>query len=371
MIDFSQKSYANLLAQQLARVTESVDKRHGSLIQTALGPEAYALEDAYMDLDQMQKNAYGLTATGEALDYVVATAGLSRYPATPAVRLGIFNVDIPVSSRFSTNNGADSVVFTATKKVSAGHWQLTCETPGAIGNAYSGSLLSITFVQGLTSAEMTDILVPGDDVETDEALRMRWRDHLTSKPFGGNVASYVDWISPLDGVGGVQVYPVWNGGGTVKCSIIGADFLPASPTLVDAVQTVIDPLQNSGGGYGLAPIGAMVTVGTPEEVSVNVDAAVVVAPGYAVEQLSPLITAAIDEYLLSIRKAWSTPTTPGTTNYSSVAYRARITSAILSVQGVLNVTSITLNGAESDVIFEETGVLQQVPILGMVTIHAD
>lgn len=370
MIDFSQKTYANILAAQLARVTESIDKREGSLIQTALGPESYGLEEAYMDLEQMQRNAYGPTATGDALDDIVAEAGLSRYPASAAVRLGIFNIDIPLGSRFSTNDGAAAAVFVATKQVGSGRFQMTCETAGAAGNHYSGALLAITFVQGLTSAELTDILVPGADEESDDDLRARWKSYLTSKPFGGNVASYRMDTMSIDGVGGVQVYPTWNGGGTVKCSIIGADFMPASTTLMDAVQTIIDPVQNSGKGYGLAPIGSMVTVSTPEAINIDVEATVMVAPGYTIEQIKPLIVAAIQEYMLTIRRGWDKPTIPGTTNYSVVVYRARVTTAILSVQGAVNVTSITLNGADADVVMAEEGTLQQIPIVGVVTLHA-
>lgn len=49
-------------------------------------------------------------------------------------------------------------------------YQLTAETAGSIGNDYSGPILPITAIPGLSSARLTDILVPGDDEETDEAL---------------------------------------------------------------------------------------------------------------------------------------------------------------------------------------------------------
>ena len=37
MIDFSGKTYANILSDQLSRVPDDLDKREGSIIQTALG----------------------------------------------------------------------------------------------------------------------------------------------------------------------------------------------------------------------------------------------------------------------------------------------------------------------------------------------
>lgn len=42
--------------------------------------------------------------------------------------------------------------------------------PGAIGNEYTGPILPITAIPGLTSAQITDILVPGDDTETDSSI---------------------------------------------------------------------------------------------------------------------------------------------------------------------------------------------------------
>ena len=45
----------------------------------------------------------------------------------------------------------------------------------------------------------------------------------------------------------------------MKLSVLGADFLPGSSTLVEKVQNAIDPPPNQGLGLGLAPIGAKVT----------------------------------------------------------------------------------------------------------------
>ncbi len=132
-------------------------------------------------------------------------------------------------------------------------YQLAAETPGAIGNEYTGPILPITAIPGLTSAQITDILVPGDDTETDSAFRERLIEALNNRPFGGNIADYRQNVLAIDGVGGVQVYPTWNGGGTVKLSVLGADFLPASSTLVEKVQNAIDPPPNQGLGAGLGP----------------------------------------------------------------------------------------------------------------------
>lgn len=370
MIDFSQDTYRNLLNQMLQRVSAIYDKREGSFIQTALGPAAYVLEGFYLSLDQVQRQAFIQTAVGSSLDMLAVIGGLTRYPASAAVRLGIFNTAVPIGSRFSiiSTSPINYVVTAATD--TANQYQLTAETPGAIGNEYSGSILPITTIPGLTSAQMTDILIPGDDEETDEELRQRLITALNERPFGGNIASYRSYILGIDGVGAVQVYPTWDGGGTVKCSILGADFLPASKELVENVQNEIDPSPNQGLGIGLAPIGAKVTIASPTEVTVNVSATLTLSAGTQIGQVQEAVEAAVEAYLLSVRQAWATPVGETGLDYAADVYVARVTAAIVGVTGVVNATNVQINGAGNDLSLTETGTTQQVPILGTVTLSA-
>lgn len=373
MIDLSQQTYQNILTQMLDQVPATFDKRDTSPIPTALGPAAYALEGFYISLNQVQLAAYIQTATGQALDYLAVIAGLTRYPASAAVRLGIFDMAVPIGSRYSTINGADSINFQATAATTREtegdyYFQLTAETPGSIGNEYTGPILPITAIPGLNSAQITDILVPGDDEESDEDFRARIIEALNDRPFGGNIASYRTYIMAIDGVGAVQVYPTWNGGGTVKCSVLGADFLPASPTLVENVQNAVDPPPNQGLGLGTAPIGAQVIVVAPEELTVNVSATLQLASGYAIGQVQTPIQQAIENYMLSVRQEWATPVNTTSVEYQANVYVARITAAIVGVPGVVNATNVQLNGGTADLILTETGATQQVPITGTVTL---
>ena len=369
MIDFKSKTYRAILEAMLARVPNSLDKREGSLIQTALGAGAYALEEFYLDLNQVQAGAFLQTAVGADLDLLAVLANVARYPASPAVRLGVFSLEeIPIGARFSTIDGADSVNFTATERIGPGRYQMTCETPGAAGNRYTGPILPITYIQGLADAQLTDILVAGDDTEGDESLRQRAISALNERPFGGNVADYKRVVLAIDGVGGVQVYPTWDGGGTVKLSLMGSDWMPASQRLVDTVQLAVDPPPNQGLGYGTAPIGAKVTVTAPEIVTVDVSATLQLAAGYTPEQMRPLVEKAAGDYLLSIRREWAQPDAGQLTSYSSWVYLARMTAAILLAPGVVNATGAALNGSAADLELIQTGLTQQAPVLGAVTL---
>lgn len=370
MIDFTQETYASLRQEMLDRVPDTYDKRDTAPIPTAISPAAYTLAGFYLSLDQVQRAAFVQTAVGDSLDMLAVIGGLTRYPASAAVRLGVFNTSVPIGARFSTINGAGSINFTVTAATDTGNqYQLAAETPGAIGNEYTGPILPITAIPGLTSAQITDILVPGDDTETDSAFRERLIEALNNRPFGGNIADYRQNVLAIDGVGGVQVYPTWNGGGTVKLSVLGADFLPGSSTLVEKVQNAIDPPPNQGLGLGLAPIGAKVTAVAPTGLAVNVSATLLLAAGHAIGQVQEPVEQAIETYLRSVRQGWDTNVSANNVSYAADVYVARVTAAIVGVAGVVNATNVQLNGGTADLLLTETGETQQVPVIGTVTLN--
>lgn len=368
MIDFSGFTYNHLLTEMLNYIPDSYDKRDTAPIPTALSPAAYALEGIYYTLDQVQRQAFISSATGSSLDLLGVIAGLTRYPASAAVRLGVFNIDVAVGSRFSTVNGENSIDFTVTATTDTPlQYQLTAETAGTIGNDYTGEILPITTIQGLTEAQITDIIIPGEDEETDDDFRARIIEVLNAPAFGGNIESYRQNILAISGVGGVQIYPTWNGGGTVKCSIVDGSFSPASQELIDTVQNIIDPV-TQGQGLGLAPIGATVTITAPAPVTVDISARIVLSSGYTIEQVQAAVEAAISLYVNEVARTWDEQLGTTTVQYASSIYLAKVTAAIVGVPGVANASNIRINNAPSDLTLTEDGMTQQVPVMGTVTL---
>lgn len=86
MIDFSEKTYANILASQMSRVPDYLDKREGSIIQTALGPESWYLEGIYLDMKRLQDNVYVETAGGESIENIAKAYNITRKSATRAIK---------------------------------------------------------------------------------------------------------------------------------------------------------------------------------------------------------------------------------------------------------------------------------------------
>jgi uncharacterized phage protein gp47/JayE len=373
-------TFQQLITDALAMVPATVDKRQGSIIYDTLAVSDVQLAEGYIVLKGYYIDSYALTAHGNYLDLRVAEAGVTRYPATQAVKLGVFSdssgnpASVPMGAVFSTADDTQALNFTVTGVYEAdgavvpGSYRLTCQTSGTAGNDYAGPLLPVTYLTGIATATMSDLLIPARDTEADDALLARYLEIINRPAFGGNIAQYRQWVMDMNLVGAVQIYPVWMGGGTVKVSIIGSDYSPASDTLIDEVQTALDPEENQGIGLGIAPIGHFVTVTTPDPVQANVEANLTLRPGVTIGQVETQIKAAISAYLLDRRKLFGASSDANV--YAVNIYRARISAAMMQVDGVENVTNVLLNGVDDDLILTQTALVQQLPMDGTVILHA-
>ncbi len=83
------------------------------------------------------------------------------------------------------------------EKISNGVFKLKCETAGIVGNQHFGTLIPIDYIDGLTSAELVEILIPGEDEEDTEDLRTRYFNTFNTKPYGGNKQDYIQKPMPL------------------------------------------------------------------------------------------------------------------------------------------------------------------------------
>lgn len=382
MIDFSGYTREAIQKEMLAQVDTGIDTREGSMIQTALGPAAWYLEGVYMILKQIQDNAYPDTAVGDSLDKIVQTRGLTRKWAVAAVRKGTFNTAVPSGAEFKTINGADSQIFVVGEKISGSGteyvYEMKCSDAGVSGNNYIGNLLPITAVDGLTTAVLGDIITAGTAEESDDALRSRFYETFQVAAFGGNISSYKNEVLAIEGVGAVQVYPAWKGGGTVLCSILGEDLRPALSATVQKVQNIICPPEEGGNepsadGYGIAPIGAAVTIttGTALVLNITCDIDFVETMLNGVETYQEQIEQKIQEYLDTLCKSWGDPLKAHQITYAVTVYASRIIYSILTIQDVVNVSNVKINGVSGDLKLTENATLQQVPVLGTVVINGE
>lgn len=369
-----------LMSEAMLEVPDSIDKRQGSVIYDALAPACARLAEFYYMLRNVYKDTYVSTAEGEALDNRAAEQGLTRYAATFALKKAYFTdsasnpMFIPIGARFATVSDVQPITYIVESPYEengvavAGYYNLRSETSGAIGNEYSGDITNITYIQGLASAVMSDVIVPARDEETDDELRSRYFDTVSTKAYGGNVSQYNQVVKDMPGVGDVQIYPVWNGGGTVKLSIIDAEYNPCSSAFLSSIQEEIDPTSMSGQGMGVAPIGHAVTVVTPAEVPIDVSMDVELTSGYSINQVTQPIKDSLENYFLSVRKEWGVENPTG--GYTLAIYIARVVVVALQTTGVANVTNVKLNGSSADLVLTQNSQTQQLPKVGVVTVNA-
>ena len=343
-------TYENILNDMLSRVPSNVDKREGSIIYDALAPAALKLAEMYFQLRNYVDLFFADTAVGEFLERRTAELGINRRPATKAMRKIVTTGPVDVGTRW----GLEDTTYVIMEKITDTEYKAECEQLGSIGNAYSGTLDNIDNISGVT-AEITDILIPGEDEETDESLRQRYFESLVSQAYGGNILDYKEKVSALPGVGGVKVEPVWNGGGTVKLIIIDSEYNKPSDTLINEIQTAVDPEQNQGEGYGIAPIGHVVTVVGVDEVEIDVESEITLQTGYTWEDVKPAVEAAINDYFKELLSEW-------VESNSLVIRISQIEVRILDVAGILDVQNTKLNGQQQNI---EIGPYE-IPVLGEV-----
>ena len=263
-------------------------------------------------------------------------------------------------------------------------------------------MIPIEYVDGLQTCTITSILVPGEDEEDTEVFRQRYFNSLNAQAFGGNRIDYIEKVNAIPGVGGVKVYRAWNSdfspaemippegtsewisglsdvpeavkswldavfyaaqnnkltvGGTVKLVIINSTFTVPSPSLVEQVQTAVDPLQNAGEGVGIAPIGHVVMVEGVQEETVNLAFSLYYQRDWDWDDVSGYVTEAIESYFTELAESWADQTEP------LVVRISQIESRLLGISGILDIANTKINDEASNFTLE----LDHIPVLGSIS----
>ena len=346
-------TYEDILKRMLDQVPADMDKREGSIIYDALAPAAVEMQLMYIELYAALNELFADTASREFLIKRAAERGLTPKAATYAVLKGEFDQDIPLDSRFSL----ETLNYVAVERIAQGQYKLQCETIGTVGNTLFGTLIPIEYIRGLTRAELTELLIPGEDEEETERFRRRYFGSLNSQAFGGNIADYREKVNGMSGVGGVKVYPAWNGGGTVKLVIINSNYGIPSDELLKAVKDTVDPEPNTGAGYGLAPIGHMVTVEGAAEEKVSISSTIVYQTDYSFERCKEDIFQAIDTYLHELNMTWQD-------DKQTIVRVSRIEGRFLDIEGIMDTYDTKINGKSGNYVLPSSSIAVRGDVVG-------
>ena len=262
------------IAQRIKdNLNSEANKMEGSFAADAALAIAQELEFLYAYLQHTDEQHYIDTAIGDRLDKKAKDYGLGRKQATKAIGTvtasGTDDVIIPMGRIFLSDTLRFIATTNAVIKDGTAEVRIEAEEVGAAGNVPVGAINKLEAeIQGITSVSNELALTGGTEIEGDESFRSRLEFKISNPATSGNKAHYKIWASNVPGVGKVKVFPLHDGPGTVKVSVLDANQDVASPELMQAVKDYIDG--NDGTGEGVAPIGASLTVSTATEKGISV-----------------------------------------------------------------------------------------------------
>ncbi len=400
---YEAQDFEEIATRMLSHVDDKFDKREGSVIYDAVAPTALELAFFYTCLDMVMDEVFADTASYYYLIKRAAERGLFPKEETPAVlkmEVAPVNAAITVGDRFNLNELNYTVVRAFDGE--AGAYQVECETAGTVGNQQLGVLLPMETekeLNDLETAELTEVLIPGKDEEDVEVFRERYFSSFNNKSFGGNQTDYREKVTSMDGVGGCKIIRTWEKGydpsqfipspavmnwyesvrdtlssevrmwldaickaasekllttgGTVKVIIITSELKVPSKTLVDNIQAALDPVDKTGEGAGLAPIGHVVNVAGVVPKKVDISAIFTFETGYSSAILEDIINETVDGYFGELSQEWEK-------EEHLIVRTSELETRLLKITGIADISNVKLNEIESNLVLA----VDEIPVRG-------
>ena len=321
---FESQTAPVILKRLLKNVPDKYDKREGSVIYDALAPAAIELAEAYIMANTIMTETFATTASRQYLIMRAAEFNVIPKSATYAEVKAKFSQAVTIGTRFNFGK----INFTVTSLINnKDHtYKMQCETAGTVGNNCIGTITPVQTISGLTSAAITDIIVPGEDEEDTETFRARYFEALKSQAFGGN----------------------------------GSDYNPPSNEFIAELQEAIDPTDKAGNGYGIAPIGHTVTVTAATKTAINISATVTLDSSLDLDTAKTRIATELTNYFKGLKQTWCKQTETDTL----VIRASMIMVHMLAVSGITDVTGIKVNDSSDRVTLDTAAV----PAVGTLTL---
>lgn len=328
-----------------------ISTREGSYANTLVSVAAYQLFKLYQQFPSLLHMVFPDETSGEYIDKNAAQVGMTRTPGTKAT------VGVTFTGADGTYIAAGTALyapesglqFLTTEDATIANGSATAAAEAAeVGSDYnlpSGSITSlyvnIAGVIGVTNAAAA---TGGTDVESDADFFARYHQRRTLPITSGNKNHYITWATEVNGVAYANCEPLWNGNGTVRVIIAGADRGPVDETIRKACYDHIEEER---------PIGATVTVVSVATRPIPLTATVTRLDGYSAEDVKNQLTASVTELLLS-QTFGETVTVPF----------SRFLACLLQCPGVADYTTLTVDGGMSAITLNP----EDAAVVGTVTI---
>jgi uncharacterized phage protein gp47/JayE len=339
------RSEEEIKTDMLKTISDDLDKSGNHFIDNALSAAALEFTNMYIALEYLKGKFDVNNLEGEELaKFIYQRTGIERKPATYASADIVISGEKGVKISKGTLVSADDVIFTTLDDAiipDAGSVTVKVQAAeqGSQGNAAANSINQMPIsTPGVIDIYNPDAATGGYDEETDDELRERYYHKLQRPGKAGNKYHYEEWAMEVSGVGGVKVFPTWDGPLTVKALIIDKEKQPADEELVEETRQHI---------IHEAPFDAVVTVASAAGVDIDISAKLTIQDGYDEKAVVENISDSVTEYLKEIA-FWK----------STVSY-AIIGSLIIDSEGVADYNDLTINGKTENVTIgnEEIAVL--------------
>lgn len=328
-----------------------ISTREGSYANTLVSVAAYQLFKLYQVFPSLLGMVFPDETSGEYIDKNAAQVGMTRTPGTKAT----------VEVTFTGTDGTYIAAGTALYAPESGLQFLTTEdatiTDGSatataeaaeIGSDYNLPAESITSlyvnIAGVIGVTNAAAATGGTDMESDADFFARYHLRRTLPITSGNKNHYITWATEVDGVAYANCVPLWNGNGTVKVIIAGADRGPVDEAVRQACYDHIEDER---------PIGATVTVVSVVTRQIPLTASVTLVDGCSATDVKNQLTAAVSE-LLARQTFGESVTVPF----------SRFLACLLQCPGVADYSAFTVDGGTTAVTIDA----EDAAVVGTVTV---
>ena len=298
---FTNQTYEVIKQRILDNINIDIDKREGSFTSNMVSPLSQELAKAYINMGDILSLGFIEDNFDTFLDKRVAEFGVYRKQGSKAIG------EIKVEGQEGTTieNGtilkANNLYFTVLNDIELPNDNILYVEANEAGYKYN--LLANTEFELVEKNDKVTKLINeveftnGVDIETDEDLRKRFIKVVNNPSTSGNKNHYEEWALEVNGVGRAIVYPLWdkdngmNGNGTVKVMIVGNDNKPVSEDIVNNCKLHIE--ENM-------PIGCSLTVTTPTNLNIIINASIELKEGYELEDVKADFENSLNEYLKDV-----------------------------------------------------------------------
>ena len=322
------KTYQEILKTMTDEFTERTGMEIDAASDIGIRMQVLAGEiyDLLMEIDNLRRQMFPHTATGEMLELHARERGLSRIKGNKAQGLLVFMLEMPLEYSFvipagtvcSTDDGSLKFVTKQDGRIERGSTMAWIPAEAAdSGEQYNiGSGMVNTIVTYLSVGirlNNASAFSGGTEDEGDEALRRRLSDSYREAPNGANAAFFIDLAKSVEGIQSANAYALENDPGWAAIILGGRGAVPEA----DAFAAASNLLNRH------APLGVRLLIQNPSMIDTDISVSVSANAGYSFSSVKSRVEEAVRDFMLSL-------------SVGEKLYLSALGKAVLEVDGVEN-----------------------------------